>query len=63
VKWDGHRARGVFAAAHVGWFGGNRGREGGSREVRRRRRPRRGRLGASAGKAERENELGREGSR
>ena len=64
MKWDGHRARGVFAAAHVGWFGGNGGREGGSREVRRRRRPRRGRPGAGAGKAaEREDELGREGSR
>ncbi len=60
MKWDGHRARGVFAAAHVGWFGG----EGGSREVRRRRRPRRGRPGAGAGKAaKREDELGCEGSR
>lgn len=38
------------------------GREGGSREVRR--RPRRGRPSASAGKvAKREDELGREGSR
>jgi hypothetical protein len=38
--------------------------EGGSREVRWRRRLRRGRLGAGAGKAaEREDELGREDSR
>ena len=61
MKWDSHRARGVFAAAHVGWFGG----EGDSREVRRRRRqrPRRGRPSAGAGEAaKREDELGREGS-
>jgi hypothetical protein len=57
MKWDGHRARGVFAAPRVGSVG----MEGG-REVRR--RPRRGRPGAGAGKAaKRENELGGEGSR
>jgi hypothetical protein len=40
------------------------GREGGSREVRQRRKPRRGRPGAGIGKAaKREDELGREGSR
>ena len=40
------------------------GREGGSREVRQRWRPRRGRPSAGAGKAaKREDELGREGSR
>jgi hypothetical protein len=64
MKWDGHCARGVFAAAHVGWFSGNGEREGGSREVRRRRRLRRGRPGVGAGKAaKREDELGCEGSR
>jgi hypothetical protein len=43
---------------------GSLGREGGSREVRRRQRLRRSRPSASAGKAaEREDELGREGSR
>jgi hypothetical protein len=40
------------------------GREGGSREVRRRQRPRRDRPSVGVGKAaKREDELGREGSR
>jgi hypothetical protein len=44
----------------VGLVGG----EGGSREVRQRQRPRRGRPGAGTGKAaKREDKLGRKGSR
>jgi len=40
------------------------GREGGSKEVRQRQRPRRGRPGASAGKAaKKEDKLWREGSK
>jgi hypothetical protein len=63
MKWDGHRSRRIRCGVHwlVQW---ERGREGGSREVRQRRRPRRGRPSAGVGKAaEREDELGREGSR